>query len=225
MSGRLLIALGGILLSTLASGCGSAGQYIEVNEISSEMQTEIEPESTEIIEQPTEECVELPDWKAMYALYLENMSSEAQEMSSYCLIYLDDDDIPELWIDRETDLGRINILTCKNDEIAEQYVGIGSMYIERSGLLYSLEGRMGFCSDLIYKLYEGEFSLIAEGTIEPDNGSPNSEEANDICMWNGQSVSFEEYMANREKMFDTTKVKIDDSMCSYEEVRRMLNQD
>lgn len=143
-------------------------------------------------------------WKSAYVAhinYTKPSEVDVTEMFTYSLIYLDDDDIPELFISTGSSLGGERVLTYHNGDVIEQILyDAGSCYIPRTGLIDNGHGRMGYYGDVILKLQDHEFKVLVEGTfIEEYDG--DGETKSITCEWNGRDCSPEEYKSSVEKLF------------------------
>ncbi len=156
-------------------------------------------------------------WALGYKQLINNPDSDFQYAHGYALIYLDDNDIPEIITDTENYQFGYNqrIATYKNGSYVElgDYL-VGPSYIERSGLILSDGGRMGNYPFTVYKLDDGKFNVMLSGGYYegPDeNGEIESSyhigELDGIYMKDFQSteVSEEEYNSKREQVFDSSK--------------------
>lgn len=152
-------------------------------------------------------------WETAYADYIDSMWDEGQEPyveTSFSLIFLDDDDIPELFIDTGYEAGGEIVLTYYNDEVVIQQLSrCGSQYIEKSGLIYTNTGHMGYYPVEITKLKNGEFSLIASGlkvfrSDEENMGYELDDEGEPISdyEWEGETVTEDEFYAKIDEIFD-----------------------
>ena len=84
-------------------------------------------------------------WNEGYLAYLEEKMPEDMMDMSFALIYVDDDDVPELVIDSGFETGGCQILSFYDGTVRElQTARLYFTYIEKSGLLNNSEGRMGY---------------------------------------------------------------------------------
>lgn len=151
-------------------------------------------------------------WETAYADYIDSIC-EDNELSvdmSFSLILLDDDDIPELFISTGYEARGEIVLTYYNNEVVSQQLSrLGSQYIERSGLIYTNTGHMGYYPVEIKKLENGEFSVIASGknvfrSSKENLGCELDEEGQPISdyEWEGETVTEDEFYAKIDKIFD-----------------------
>nr|MCR5684310.1 hypothetical protein [Lachnospiraceae bacterium] len=165
--------------------------------------------------------------------------------STYSLIYLDEDDIPEIFISTGICAQGEFVLTYNNGKVEICRLDrLGSEYIERSGLIYTDTGHMGYYPVSITKLENGVFSEIASGAytesekyyapdgseidyldyLEWDEEATGGEPYSEISFsweWMGEQVTQEEYDTRIEDLFDISAGKYpvsDDECYLYERI-------
>lgn len=106
------------------------------------------------------------DWKTAYLNFIIQRESEYERGFRYALAYIDNDDIPELYIVGICEADGDLVCSYKNGQIIEQNLSrkCGGKYVEKSGLLINQNGHQGRYYDDIYKLDENGFSQILHGT-------------------------------------------------------------
>lgn len=174
-------------------------------------------------------------WQKAYIDYIESFFEENSEIYSYfsfSLIYLDDDDIPELFVNTGGEASGEIVATFFNGQLqTEQLSRLGSEYIERSGLLYCDNGHMGHYPVYIIKLENGEFSEIGSGLRTyraaeegedtfyalDENGEPINE-----FYWEEQPVSEDEFYENIDALFDREQGIRPERLYSVEEMISIL---
>lgn len=156
---------------------------------------------------------EFATWQEAYIDFLNKPSAttwvSGNSSEEYSLIYIDDDDIPELHIFTGGMATGVTIVSFYEGKVRAMNRERGGIkYIERGGLLYSDWGNMGFYPCNIYMLEKGEFSEIGTGVIrECYDGEYYDEEYTDIWyeyLWEGKEVTEEEYEACINEMIDTS---------------------
>lgn len=155
-------------------------------------------------------------WKNAYAEYLESDPELNQDYSYYAskcgLIYLDSDDIPEMFIHYGIEASGTRILSYKNGEVVDFLFSrlYGIHYLEREGFVYDVVGHMGVATDTIVYLDDDGFHLLGSGYRFA------GEETSDYIRfeWEGKEVSEEEYMNEIERIFDDERSK---TWTDYEE--------
>lgn len=199
-----------IALALGLSGCGSVVTETESTH------TENETKSVEVfdkeIEVPTEikesSVGEVTEWSLAYANYIESL--EATPGFTYMLIYLDEDNIPELFISTECEAGGEIVATYYNGEVIDyQLSRIGTKYIEYNGLMHTNTGHMDYYPVYIMRLENGVFSEIAEGiSYLSDEDREALSDYGDYVLtyeWEGTVVSEEEFDAHVAEYFDLDK--------------------
>lgn len=144
--------------------------------------------------------VEPSDWKEKYADRIRRMDAD-----QFALIYLDDDEIPEVYC--ASGQNAMRILTCRDGEIKERSLHRdGLIYLEKQGIYYTEGGNMGYFPMEIVKLEDGEFSVLAQGlwTSEyvTDENNPDQMKLVDTYQWEGTNVSAEEYYKNIDEIIE-----------------------
>ena len=131
-------------------------------------------------------------WKEIYANYVRR--SEYQE---YALIYLDDDDIPELFC-QDGNYPR-RILSLRDGKINERYLDRNTfLYLEKKGIYYTEGGNMGYFPMEVIQLKDGEFTVLGSGLqkheyiANAESTAPDQMSLFITYEWNGQSVTEEE---------------------------------
>ena len=109
----------------------------------------------------TSKTVDTPEWKTAYLNFLEQ---EKDSHRSYALVYIDGDDIPELYLSGIAEATGDSICSYKNGAIVEQQLNRigGGWYIEKSGNVINQNGKMGRIYTHVYKLNEDGFILTFE---------------------------------------------------------------
>ncbi len=173
-------------------------------------------------------------WRKAYIDYLEKgngtvVFSEYSSMFTYTLVYVDDDDIPELLIDTGSALGGELIATFYCGKVIEEHLSrIGSEYIEKGGLIYTDTGHMDYYPVTITKLENGTFSVIGSGlaSISDEEAKKRSEDPHyeyELSFeWEGRPVTVEEYRAEIGKLYDMDRSKSPNNYYSYDEFLYLL---
>lgn len=163
------------------AGCGlNKKKNIPNNENSNvvETQNEISEEATvqyeESIQEESEEQSsansiienkpkpQLVDWKKAYLDYIEQIKNEHFE---YALVYIDADDIPELYVSGDCEATGDGVCSYKGGRLIEQRLNRigGGSYIHKSGLVFNFNGNMGYYTANVYKLTNNGFQNIFYG--------------------------------------------------------------
>lgn len=139
-------------------------------------------------------------WQIAYAEYIESI--EWASFNEYALIYVDEDDIPELVIYTGTYATACIVLTFHNGEVdALQTWSLQCNYIEKENLYWDGGGHMGEFYDRVYTIENGKWVHVAGGEYI----------AKDLLVeeydyvWEGEAVSEDEYYESLNAVYDTDK--------------------
>ena len=155
----------------------------------------------------------MSEWATAYYDYLlenfYNSLSEEKEYFKYMLIYLDNDDIPELYV-HVTDFTGDRLLYYFDGQVNEKNCGDlpWYQYIPQSGLLMEEWDIVTAHGNIVSQFVNGEFTDMAEGHValkeEYREEYPGENWMYDY-MFNGETVSEEEYSRRLNEVFDTSK--------------------
>ncbi len=253
----LICALLCILITILITGCGSSTQDItsspeeetatsapqediqvqddkEQTNIDASVSEEsnIDSEETEPPETDTDSEDEGNDgWQDAYLDYLDNRKEEAGTEEVYTLIYVDDDDVPELVIDTGFEFSGCLILTYHGGLLdVLQTARLHFTYIEKENLLNNSEGHMGYYYDYVYTIHNGRWVNIFSGEYsEFDPDSPEDDYDEELGRYNtlyyyidGRETDKETYIGELNKIFDLDRGKEPGEYLRYDDLRSYL---
>lgn len=149
-------------------------------------------------------------WKQAYIDYLQ--AQDGEEWVGYQLIYLNDDDIPELVkIGNSEAVGCMIAAYAGGSVVDNQLNRLYFSYIEKGNLLCNSEGNMDSYYDLVYTMTDGQLSLAASGYYgAKDNSKLEFDENGEVVYqyeWNGKLMSREEYSKALNAVYDTSKAR------------------
>ena len=161
-------------------------------------------------------------WQEAYIDFINKIHVTTYDIEfEYSLIYVDADDIPELYIDAGVSvLGEI-IVSFYNGKIGTMQRDRGGIaYIEHGGLLYNGNGAMGFYPFNVYMLEKGVFSEIGTGECyERIEG--------DILyydyFWENKAVTEAEFKAYIAELIDTSECISPSLLYSEDEILKILH--
>lgn len=140
---------------------------------------------------------EAVDWRTLYLDYLNDLKNQNQ-IEQYCaagLIYVDDDDIPELYIKGDDAVGGL-ILTCVSGSVDALHTGIFNVfYMEKYNLIGGITS-FGYHFDYyeeIYSITDGKWECIASVENIALNDDSECEDYNVQYTLMGQPVTCEEF--------------------------------
>lgn len=150
-------------------------------------------------------------WRQAFIDYL-NHDSQRGAQEGYTLIYLDDDEIPEL-----VEIGNSEAVGCRIVNYSDGNVFVTQLdrlnfsYIEYGNLLCNSDGLMDRYYDIVYSIKDGRLTRVAAGYYgAEDNANLEFDAAgNPIYQyeWNGQKVNEEDYTKKLNRVFDTSQAK------------------
>lgn len=130
-------------------------------------------------------------WNEIYANYLESSNITKGSVNFY-LIYIDNDDIPEIYCDA-VDNADIDCLIYIRDGAAIEFQMLNTAeYGERSGLFSSSRVHLGYWGDALYRLDQDGVSQLQYGEYM-DAYDSDGMWIGFIYTWNGEEISGEEY--------------------------------
>ncbi|MCR4609634.1 MAG: YgdI/YgdR family lipoprotein [Eubacterium sp.] len=160
-------------------------------------------------------------WAELYLEYVRGKNYPQQDFS-YKLVYLDDDEIPELYINTVF-MGSWELVYYDPDNksgTAEDGLSVFSAsfssfsYLEREGIFRVDQAQSGAFSDTIYTFKDGIMTKIGYG----DGGyTPGSDDRTIEYRWEGADVSKEEYEASIERIFDVNRAVSPTDRMSFHE--------
>ena len=153
------------------------------------------------------------DWRQAYYDYIVQNRQESDtgnwDYVSYELVYLDGDDIPEIYITYESWAAGCNLLSFHNGQVIHTILGSGQLtYVEKENVFLHSYGHMGSFWDTIYTLTNGVPTEVVSGTATmamDENGYPV--EGNTTYTWEGETVSEQEYQNKINEYIDPYRAK------------------
>lgn len=149
-------------------------------------------------------------WKQAYIDLLQ--SQDSGQWQGYNLIYINDDDIPEL-----VEIGISNAAGCNIVSFADgaadetQLTRLYFSYIERGNLLCNSGGNMDYYYDIVYSMESGRLVPIASGYYGAEDNShvQFDEQGNPIYQyeWEGVMMTQDEYSQALRSVYDTAAGK------------------
>ena len=143
-------------------------------------------------------------WKKLYYDFMVQDRENADDSRdwddvTYELIYVDEDEIPEMFIDYGVYAEGCCLVTVANDRLYTHPLSMGMItYVEHGGVFQHSWGHQGMFGDVIYELKDGMVSTIVEGEYDVYE---------DKHHWDGKLVSEKEYNQKIEQYLDGSAVK------------------
>ena len=172
------------------------------------------------------------DWKSAYLNVIEEREEQKEKLgygydSHYALVYVDNDDIPELYAMGVCEADSDLVCSYKNGRVIKQCLErmLGGKYVERSGIVINQNGHMGQYYDNVYKLDQNGFSQILKAsyteryvTLENDD----FEIINEYFI-DGKAVSKDEYNAAINAAVDLSQtVEFYENSVSYDLIKQQI---
>ena len=176
--------------------------------------------------QEKEESVDSDYQKA----YLEFLKDKKESHRLFALVYVDNDDIPELYLSGVSEAEGDMICSLKNGVVVYQYLSRigGGKYVERSGNIINQNGHMGLYYDNVYTLSENGFSQILNARYTERYEHIGNEEYNIYCDYfiGDTPVSEADYNNAVSSAFDLSKaVSLYENSVSYNTIIEQLHGD
>ena len=198
------------------------------DEIEAPPETVVIPETPTI--QPTPPAPEppqepaVPAWKQAYLSLLETMKDYHKPQA---LVYIDNDDIPELYLNGDCEATGDGIYSYKNGTVVEQRLKRtwGGRYIEKSGEIFNYNGNMGVYITDVYKLTdEGFYQTFSALTTETIEEWVNDEPVLSYGFFvEDVAVSEAEYHQARNAAFDYSQsIRFNENAVTYEVIKEQI---
>ena len=172
---KITTILASVMLSVVLCSCStssnqySTGNTSNASELTTEratetVQTALESTTEEITtEEPTTEPIKDDSWKQVYIDYLN--SSENTGSFEYALVYVDEDDIPELYKHGKQRPMSSEICWIYEGNVYSHWLMIdGFEYYEKENLIFSTGIQAGVQGDFIYSIIGSEAITVSKGT-------------------------------------------------------------
>ena len=179
--------------------------------------------------EPTEDQTAKPTFSNYNLAYLDFLKDKKDgRYVSFSLVYIDNDDVPELYLSGIDEATGDMICSFKNGAVITQRLGRkgGGKYIPLSGVFINQNGHMGYYYDIVYRLNYNGFSMTLEGIYTEsfeENGKGGSWEYVWEYIIDGSSVTRDEYNTAVNSAFDFSKaVELYENTVSYDSIIQQL---
>jgi hypothetical protein len=140
-------------------------------------------------------------WTELYINHIYENSDRGAANADYALVFIDDDEIPEMVISYRVTAYGGDLCTSDNNTMETVYIDAWGMqyYLEGEGLYLDRGGHMGEFYDIVYRVQDGRISELQRGdyydTVE-------------LCFfWDGIEVSEDEYYHKLNAIFDMSRAR------------------
>jgi len=162
-------------------------------------------------------------WRTAYRNWL---SKNGDAYNTYGLIYVNDDDIPELAVNTGGEAGGCQILTYANGVVdVLQTSRLNFTYIKRGNRLNNSAGHMDSYYDIVYEIRNGKWMCIASGEYYGYKDGWNEILGRYICqnyVWNGQMTTLGEYMASLSRVYNEMQAQDAHFVYTHEDMMNLL---
>lgn len=159
-----------------------------------------------------------------YLAYLDDFKPAGD--CTYSLIYVDEDDTPELVINSGYEAGGCILLTFHEGVLDEwQSSRLNFTYIEKGNLICNSDGNMGYYYDYVYTIQDGKWEYVDGGVWGDPSDGPQFDENEEyiyVYQWDGEDVSEEEYEARLNEVYPPDKQKRPERYYILKEIRSIL---
>ena len=162
--------------------------------------------------------------------YLDFLKDKNYSYRLFSLVYIDDDNIPELYLSGVSEAEGDMICSYKNGVVVHQILSRigGGKYVERSGNIINQNGHMGLYYDNVYKLSENGFSQILNARYTERYEHIGNEEYNTYREYfiDNTTVSENDYNNAVKSAFDLSKaISLYENAVSYNTIIEQLHGD
>lgn len=166
----------------------------------------------------------LEEWKQAYLDYLEEC--RIGDSFRYSLIYVDDDDIPELFVDTGAGPGGCMILTFHDHVLDEWQSNRRNVsYIERGNLVLNADGIYGYYFDSVYSIQDGKWVFVGGGEHgDGPAGVQFDENGNyiEFFYWDGEEITEREYGARLSAIYPMEQSIFPQAYYTLDEIRSVI---
>lgn len=215
-----------MIISLLAAGCGTKTENT-IDEVVIDQSSEtVQQENTEEISQMPQEEIEseAEEWATAYVDYLNALENKMD--LTYSLIYVNDDDIPELVMDSGFEASGCQVATFYEGELdILQTDRLEFDYIEKENLLCNSSGIYGYYYDIVYTITDGKWNCIARGNYgDGPDGVQSDEDGNLLVFytWEGTDVDENEYERSLKEIYDKELAKEPNRYYVFRDIRSVL---
>ena len=159
--------------------------------------------------------------------YLDFLKDKQESHRLFALVFIDNDDIPELYLKGSSEAEGDMVCSFKNGSIIKQQLNRtgGGKYTPRSGDMINQNGNMGRCYTDVYKLNDSGFTKTFNALSVENVEHIGGEKYNYIYEYfvEDAPVSEAEYNSAVNLAFDfSLAVRLDENAVSYDEIVQQL---
>lgn len=150
---------------------------------------------------------EYSTWQEGYLSYLGDLKHHGNDQFTCSLIYVDDDNIPEMIINSGNQINGCYILSFYNGMVtAFQTERLNFTYIDKGGLIRNTDGTLGFYFDYVHQLKDGRWKCIFYGTNYRNYDVEDILSKDAFLYYIGKEmVGSDKYISGLNEVYDTSK--------------------
>jgi len=181
-------------------------------------------EADNVLRNSANDSTPADDWRSKYIDYIfENNRMLDFRSTEFMLVHISDDKIPELIMDHNITSEGAVMFTFLNGRVESLWFPASSWisFVERENLFIISGGRMDFYFDRVYRIENGRFVLLYEGTYVTDFSGADASDFH--WYWNDKEVSKDEYKRLLASVFDYSKVTYarENTLCLCETINKI----
>ena len=163
-------------------------------------------------------------WKTAYLNYLEQTKGT---YTSFALVYIDGDDIPELYLGGNSEAVGDAVCAYKNGKVIEQVLNrtCGGKYVEKSGLLMNQNGNSGRFYTSVYALTDAGFSQTFHALSEERVEYLENDEFNYVYTYfvADEPVNESDYVAAVDAAFPVAQaVNLHENAVTFDTIKQQI---
>lgn len=162
-------------------------------------------------------------WKQAYRDYVQK---NANDWDKFSLIYVNDDDVPELAVSTGAEAGGCQILTYTGSSVdVLQTYRLAFTYAQRENRLSNSAGHMDYYHDYVYEIQNGCWMRVAYGECAGYKEGWSEAQGRYICenyVWNGRETTMEAYLDAYARVYPQQRAKEASFEYSYAEIMNVL---
>ena len=144
-------------------------------------------------------------WQEAYAAYID--SAAAADYDGYALLYINEDNIPEMVAADRAGTRGLSILLFQNGQwVEKRFFRQEVSYMERENMLCDSSGILGRFYDTVYSISGGRLNVVVEGTYGlPEDAPADAGEESYVYVWADAEVSAAGYRDGLAFVFDNER--------------------
>lgn len=155
-------------------------------------------------------------WKSLYVNELNVLDRSNYE--GFCLIEIDGDGVPELYVASLSHIVESKLYWVYNDQLCQMGISMdGLSYIKGENRFLSSGGFQGACYDKVLSFNKGSVKTLASGRTSLMSEEP-------LYEWNGVRMSASEYESAKNAAFNPSKATIPYAEYSYTDICKQINE-